>query len=354
MPAVEAHPVAQSREPMRGAAAAVVAHGDVEVALAVAELHFRARGPLLGCRLERVLDHPVGGEVDARQRGSFVARHGQVHLDALRAHALDECRQTRQARLRRELGALTVVAEHAEQAAHLRERLAAGGLDLREGLLRSPRLARLEGAADRLRLDDDRAHRVGHLDLQLGGDALALLVGGDLGTRLPGRLGLGRLLAQFRLQRQAPAEGAAGEERRQDDHDEPENLPGALLVPQQQPGGHEAQHDAQADPQAPAVGVATERVEHHEQPDEGGLDRLEQVAVEGGLGEQHRDVDDAGEHRVTPPPGKREHQRQRGNDGGGATAVRLAQHRLADRGGGDDGSQQEVDEQRVERLRARV
>ena len=138
--AVDLDPLADADEAVaeavaRPSARAVVAHLDLQLVGPVAEGHVGVAGARV---LERVgqalLDDPVGGEVDApRQRTgspstcSCTGRPGAADLLEQRVEAVE-------AGLRRELGVVAVAAHRAEQAAHLRERRAAGLLDALERL----------------------------------------------------------------------------------------------------------------------------------------------------------------------------------------------------------------------------
>ena len=101
-----------------------------------------------------------------------------AHLEAALARRARRAASSRaEARLRRELGPVAVAAQHAQQAAHLGERVAAG----RPRSRRAPRrraaaVAGGERARDRLGLDHHRAHAVRDHRLQLGGDPRALVL----------------------------------------------------------------------------------------------------------------------------------------------------------------------------------
>ena len=120
------------------------------------------------------------------------------------AGAGDELADLGQRRLRRERGRLVGAVEHAEQVAHLAERLAAGALDPRRGLERAGRVA-VEDPARAAGLHDHHAHRVRDEVVHLARDpaplvdrrlALRVLVG--LGEP---RRGLVQLGAQPRARR---------------------------------------------------------------------------------------------------------------------------------------------------------
>ncbi len=132
------------------------------------------------------------------------------------AGAGDELADLGQRRLRRERGRLVGAVEHAEQVAHLAQRLAAGALDPRRGLERAGRVA-VEDAARAAGLHDHHAHRVRDEVVHLARDpaplvdrrlALRVLVG----LREP-RRGLVQLGAQPRA-RAHHAPGEPGDGRR--------------------------------------------------------------------------------------------------------------------------------------------
>ena len=94
----------------------------------------RARGArvLEGVR-QRLLDDAVDGEVDRRRQIVVIAVDAELDPDARGSHAGGERLELRDPGLRRERRrVVVVVAEHAQQPAHLDQRLAAAVLDLLE------------------------------------------------------------------------------------------------------------------------------------------------------------------------------------------------------------------------------
>ena len=128
--------------------------------------------------LERILDHPVRREVDARaQAHARVALDAQLHREPALAGALDErLEHAREARLRGQLRAIAVAPQHAQQPAHLGERVATGLLDGGERRPAACEVTRVEHARHRLGLDDHRAEPVRHERLELSRDAGALVL----------------------------------------------------------------------------------------------------------------------------------------------------------------------------------
>ena len=129
--------------------AAVVGDGR-SVVVAVAHEHLGAAAAVLERVGQRLLDDAVGGEVDAGGQLAALALDAQLDRQPRRARALDERAEPVQRRLRRELGEVLAGVQHAEQAAHLAQRLAAGALDQR-GRLDGARRGRGRGCGARRR-----------------------------------------------------------------------------------------------------------------------------------------------------------------------------------------------------------
>src|SRR5581483_10399782 len=81
---------------------------------------------------EGLLDDPVRGEVDGRWEIVALALDGELDLEARGTDRRCEALELGDPRLRRKRRVVVVLAEHAEQAAHLDERLTARALDLLE------------------------------------------------------------------------------------------------------------------------------------------------------------------------------------------------------------------------------
>src|SRR5437588_1521155 len=138
--AVHGHALAHPDEPVPTAvavasAAAVVADGDLDVPVAVADEHLGVLG--LGV-LDRVrqafLDEAVRGEIEARGELHGLALDAELDGKPGLARARDELVDVVEARLRRERRRLLGPPENADEAAHLRERLAPGLLHDEQGL----------------------------------------------------------------------------------------------------------------------------------------------------------------------------------------------------------------------------
>ena len=166
---------------------------------------------------ERLLEDPVRAEVDAGRQRRHGALERERHGRPGGAGRLHELVQAREARLRvaRRL-CLRVLAEDAEQPAHLRQRVARGladRLEVRAALLRQA----LDRQAGALGLDGDRRDVVSDDVVQVAGDACALahrgLVLQRVDHRLPRLVALGERLA-------ALAARVAERCRRDDDHQE--------------------------------------------------------------------------------------------------------------------------------------
>src|SRR5207237_513221 len=127
---VDRNPLAHADEAVStlvavSSAAAVVAHRQLDLPVAVADEHL---GVLRARVLERVresfLDEPVGGEVDAGRKLLRIALDPQVDGEPGLARVLDELVEVGEARLRSKRGRLLGAPQHADHPPHLRERLA--------------------------------------------------------------------------------------------------------------------------------------------------------------------------------------------------------------------------------------
>ena len=123
---------------------------------------------------QRLLHDAVGGEVDAGRQLARLAVDVQLDRQPGRAGALDQRAELVQRRLRRERGGLLAGVQHAEQVAHLAQRLAAGALDQRRGLDRALRVAG-EDAPRAAGLDDHHRDAVGDDVVHLARDPAALV-----------------------------------------------------------------------------------------------------------------------------------------------------------------------------------
>ena len=126
------------------ATGAVVTHLELELARPVAHEHVaRCRPRCSVGRLERVLDHAVRGQVDSR-RGARARAPSSSSFTSRPplAVALDQCLEPARPGWGASVGAVALAAEHSEQGAHLRERVATCGLDRRERRRRPARCRR--------------------------------------------------------------------------------------------------------------------------------------------------------------------------------------------------------------------
>ena len=138
----------------------------------------RGAGRVLADVGERLLQDPVGGQVERGRQRSRIAVGPQLDRDAGRARVLDQRRQLRQPRLRAVLGSLVALAQDAEHAAHLAERLVRRAADRPQRLAR-PRRVLLERGLGGVGLHGDHADAVGDHVMQLASDPRALLGHGD-------------------------------------------------------------------------------------------------------------------------------------------------------------------------------
>jgi hypothetical protein len=171
---------------------------------------------------ERLLDHPVGREVDARGERGLLALDLELDRQAGRPCARDEVADVGERGLRSQRQLLVVAAQHAEQVPDLGERLAAGRLDRREGALGHVGLLAHEPFGGAGLADHRRDRRADHV-VELPGDPRALLCDGGAGARGAVALDGERLLVQRPVQPYAgayePAEQqrAAGDDRQREE-----------------------------------------------------------------------------------------------------------------------------------------
>ena len=178
--------------PVAGPAAAV---GDLQLELALAPAHAHLGGGLrrmLEHVGERLLDDPVGGEVEPGRQRPPLALLVQHHGQPGGTRALEQRVERAQRGLRRQRRLLLVRVQHAEQPPHLGQRLAAGALDLLGRGHRAPGVA-LQDPPRAAGLHDHDADAVGDDVVHLARDPPALLGGGAQ------RLALVRLLRAHRL-----------------------------------------------------------------------------------------------------------------------------------------------------------
>ena len=170
-----------------GLGAAVVGDLELELVLAPADGDPRARraGVLERVR-ERLLDHAVRSEVDARRELRRLALDGELDRKAGFADRADEDVDGAHRRLRRELGHRPLPAQEPDQAPHLGQRLAAGRLDR---LQRKPLalLLGLQQPADGARLHRHHGDGMGDHVVELPRDARPLLRDGALAPPRFGR-----------------------------------------------------------------------------------------------------------------------------------------------------------------------
>ena len=283
---------------------------------------------------QRLLDDPERGEIEARRQGPRFALDVERHGRSRRAGALDQRRQLREPGLGSELGARSVLAQDAEQAPHLAERVL-GGLSDRGQRFPGERGVAIERGLGAVGLDRDHAQPVGDDVVQLASDPRPLLGDRELGGALALVLEFrGELFEPARLL--ALAAHHAAHQRREDDRgDRPHVLAGHLVI---EPGAEDRQPDAERrdrhdDPQ---VGdVRSQRVEEDERGDEADDD----VAV-GGYAPRQRPDHGRG-RRVGQPPGDRQRRDQRDRDADRSRRERPHED-LQHRGNGEREGEQEI------------
>src|SRR5919201_4775307 len=204
-------------------ARAVVAHGELDVPVAVANEPLRRMRPrVLEAVRQALLDEPVRGEVDPGRK--LLGRAFDAELDRKPRFAclLDELVEVLEARLRGEGGGLFGPAEDADHPAHLRERLAAGLLDDQQGLTLLL-LVRPEQPPRRRSLHGHHADAVADDVVQLAGDPRALVRHCQTSPFLALALGPGRplprlvRLVELAAEREPDRPGDGEDEAREDE-----------------------------------------------------------------------------------------------------------------------------------------
>jgi hypothetical protein len=182
------HALPQAREPVASAAvaglrAAVVRDLELERVLLPPDGDPGASRACVAERVrQRLLDDPIRGEVDARRQLPRLAFDLELHRKASLANGPDEHVDGAHRGLRRELGHRALLAEQADEPAHLGERLAPRRLDHLERLPFSLLIGTQE-AAHRTRLNGHDGDGVRHDVVQLARDPAALLGDRAVGGR---------------------------------------------------------------------------------------------------------------------------------------------------------------------------
>jgi hypothetical protein len=257
-----------ARRRILGGAGSVVGDLDVELLVAVADGHARMRraGVLERVR-QRLLDDAVRRQVDPRRDRARLALDPQFHGHAGLANLVDEVPEVAQAGLRRERELVVGAAQHAEQAAHLRHRGAAGRLDRRQDVGRPGPLV-AERAALGARLHDHDREVVGDDVVELARDPRSLL-----GDRQPGLV----LALLLKLDRAGCERGGellpAAHHRRRAPHGEQDPADEDGVADDVLADRERHQHDHRADdrggdPPVAAARVGAARVGGDEQPGE--------------------------------------------------------------------------------------
>jgi hypothetical protein len=251
---------------------------------------------------EALLGDAVRRQGEARAQRDGVALDVETDVHVAGADLADQPLQLRQRRLRGEAGRLAALgAEHSEEAAHLRERLAGGGLHGGD-VFGFARVLGPEPAAYCLGLDGHHADGVGHDVVQLAGDPGALLRAGacrlelglplDLGGASEGGLGAGGALAEQGADRPRPDE----------EHESRREVAGLEGVDDRE---DQERHDHQAEAQIAARRrglVADGEADQHDGEQCGEV----ALGVDGDVGGHH---DGRHEDRGAPPPGEGGHRR---------------------------------------------
>ena len=189
---------AVARRPV-GPSGAVVQHLDLERRRPVAHPHRRGGPPECFTGVgERLLDDPVRRHLERGRERPRVTLDRQVDRQRPAGRLRHQIVELGQPRLGREFVGLAGAAQEPEQAVHLDDGLAAGGLDRAQGLGRLVGLA-VHHPPGRPRLHPHETHVVGHDVVQLPGDADPLGEHGLAGVLLPLLLQLGGPVGQLAL-----------------------------------------------------------------------------------------------------------------------------------------------------------
>ena len=266
--------------------------------------------------LERVgqalLDDPVRGQVERAGEGGDIAVDLQVDGQAGAADRFDERVEVVEPRLGGELGVLVLAPHRAEQAAHLRQRAAAGPLDALERLLV---LVHLRGqlVADGADLQHHHAHGVGDDVVELARDPRALLGDRDAGGGLALALGVdGALLRRLDLLG-ALAQGVTGQPGDQEQGGREDVVAGGVAGLVRDDDRRPAQDDGQPDPRLRGVAELAEQ-------ERGGHSRDRQrrrVADQPAVGERDGGGEQPDRDRRAEGPAVAGEQRQHDERGGG-------------------------------------
>ena len=199
---------------------------------------------------QRLLDHPVGGQLGALRQRVRRALLGQRHRHARGPGLLDQLPELAEAGLGGQLGPGVAGAEQSEQPPHLGQGLPSGRRDGRQRPAGPFRVAvqRVSGAVG---LDHHDADVVSDHVVQFPGDPGSLGRGGDLGLGVGLPLQPGRAFLQGRVVRTPVAHGVAehpGDQRGPaEDHQGYGDLP--VQVKAVRPGQHPDDRADQANPQ---------------------------------------------------------------------------------------------------------
>ena len=218
------------------------------------------------CVGERLLDDPVGRDVDARRQVARLSLDDEVCVESGIGDLVDQLGQAREARRRGERQIALVFTQHAEQAPHLVERPLRGVLDGVEGLERLVGTIAMDHPTSPAGLDDDQAERMSDHVVELPGDPDPFL--GRRTRRCRLLLGLEPDVATLEQPRPVshPAHQATGRPGRDDDQRHPEGVV-ALTPPSgvkhRERDGHEPDREpAQAD-EPLRVRAARVEARHH-------------------------------------------------------------------------------------------
>jgi hypothetical protein len=218
---------------------------------------------------------------------------------------------------------LAVRAQDAEQPAHLRERLAAGGLDGAERGHRRLGIA-IEDAARRPGLDDHHRDRVGDDVVQFACDPHAFARHGvalALGALALELLGTGgQLRGQAGAAAHDPSQGPAGRE----EHDREDDVAHGLVLAERGDCEDQREHAGEATEGASALQVGADREGRHGEDDRRGGEVLGRRP---GQPERDRRRSDRGEGRERGHAAPRQRRREDGPERQGRHERRVAHRR---------------------------
>ncbi len=226
--------VAAKRLNLRLGCGSVVANLQSQLVMAICDDDGRRRRARLGRGVERLLEDAIGREVDPGRQLDALALQLDRHLEPQPAGSLDKMPGLRERGLRRERALVLGMAQDAEKAAHLGQRIASRLLDQRQRLGGLHGLAGGDRPRHRLGLHHHRAHPIGHDGLKLAGNPYALVLDRTAGSQLTLPLEVPRSSAELVLDPAAIAKRASDDRGGAAEKEQPQVLAGSVDVAAEQ------------------------------------------------------------------------------------------------------------------------